>query len=57
MLGGFAMNITIQDSELHELLKELDKGIDDIESNRVTPHEETMKLLMQQYSDYVSQNP
>lgn len=27
------------------LLKELDKGIDDMENGRTTPHEETMKIL------------
>jgi hypothetical protein len=57
MLGGLAMDVTTPVVETTELLKELDKGIDDMENNRVTPHEDSMKILMQQYSDYVSQNP
>ena len=50
------MDVTTPVVETTELLKELDKGIDDMENNRVTPHEDSMKILMQQYSDYVSQN-
>ncbi|MCR4903944.1 MAG: hypothetical protein K6A23_13880 [Butyrivibrio sp.] len=54
MLGGLSMDVTV---ETTELLEELDKGIDDMENGRVTPHEDTMKILMQRYDDYVSQNP
>ena len=44
MLGGLAMDaITMPVIETPELLEELDKGIDDMESGRVTPHEDTMK--------------
>ena len=57
MLGGLSMDVTIPMTETSELLKELDKGIDDMENGRVTPHEETMDILMQRYNDYVSQNP
>ena len=57
MLGGLAMDVTMPIVETPKLLEELDKGIDDMENGRVTPHEETMKILMQRYNDYVSQNP
>ena len=57
MLGGLAMDATRPVVETTELLEELDKGIDDMENSRVTPHEDTMKILMQRYDDYVSQNP
>ena len=57
MLGGLAMDATMPVVETTELLEELDKGIDDMENSRVTPHEDTMKILMQRYDDYVSQNP
>ena len=57
MLGGLAMDAIRPVVETTELLEELDKGIDDMENNRVTPHEDTMKILMQRYDDYVSQNP
>ena len=46
----------IEMPETPELLKKIDKGIEDMENGRVTPHEDTMKILMQQYNDYVSQN-
>ncbi len=52
----FAMDSTVSTINETELLKELDKGIDDMEQDRVTPHEKSMKILMQQYSDYVLQN-
>ena len=48
------MDATLQTDNTTELLNELDKGIDDMENGRVTPHEETMKALMQRYNDYVS---
>lgn len=54
MLGELTMDAVI---ETPELLGELDKGIDDMENNRVTAHEDTMKILMQRYEDYVLQNP
>ncbi len=57
MLGGLAMDVTMPVVETTELLEELDKGIDDMENGRVTPHEDTMKILMQRYDDYVSHNP
>lgn len=58
MLGGFVMkDITSKAEEEKLLLEELDKGIDDMEEGRVKPHEETMKLLRQQYAEYVLQNP
>ena len=57
MIGGIAMDTPISIINDTELLKELDKGIDDMENNRVTPHEESMKILMQRYNDYVLQNP
>ena len=39
-----------------ELFKELDKSIDDLENGRVTPHEESMKILNQRYNEYVLKN-
>lgn len=57
MLGGLAMDTVIMPViEMPELLEELDKGIDDMENGRVTSHEDTMKILLQRYNDYVSQN-
>ncbi|GEM_PF-1799541 len=57
MLGGLIMDINMPVLHTPELLKELDKGIDDMENDRITPHEESMKILLQHYNDYVSQNP
>ena len=57
MLGGFAMDVTTTVIETSELLEELDKGIDDMENGRVTPHEDTMKILIRRYNEYISQNP
>ena len=56
MLGGLTMDATMSVVETTELLEKLDKGIDDMENSRITPHEDTMKLLMQRYDDFVSQN-
>ena len=50
------MDITMPTIEAPELLKELDKGIDNMENSCVTSHEDTMKILMQRYNDYVLQN-
>jgi len=36
-----------------DILAEIDKGIDDMESGRVTPHEESMKIIRQRYDVYV----
>ena len=57
MLGGMVMDVTTPVIETSELLEELEKGIDDMENGRVTPHEDTMRILIQRYNDYVSQNP
>ena len=57
MLGGTLMDVTTPIVETPELLEELDKGIEDMENGCVAPHEDTMKILMQRYNDYVSQNP
>ena len=55
MTGGNAMdNSTIHVDD--ELLRELDKGIDDYEAGRVTPHEEAMILLKQRLQEYVLQH-
>ncbi len=56
MSGEMIMDTIIPFNETPELLKELDKGINDVENGHVTAHEETMKILMQRYDDYVSQN-
>lgn len=56
MLGELIIDATTSIVETSNLLEELDKGIDDIEKNRITSHEKTMEILMQQYNDYVSQN-
>ena len=63
-LYGIAANVSMTLDEIRderlgkqykntELLEELDKGIDDVENGRVTSHEDTMKILLQQYNDYV----
>lgn len=57
MPGGQTMDVTTPIVEEPELLEELDKGIDDMENDRVTPHEDTMQILIQRYNDHVSQNP
>ena len=57
MLGGTVMDVTTPVAETPELLEELDKSIDDMENGRVTPHEDSMKILIQRYNDYVAQNP
>ena len=54
MLGGVIMDATITKDE-QELLKALDKGIDDMEAGRLTPHEESMKILRQRLRDYALQ--
>ena len=36
-----------------DILAEIDKGIDDMESGRVTPHEQSMEIIMQRYNDHV----
>lgn len=51
MVGGYVMDNAL--SAKKELFELLDKGIDDFEEGRVTPHEESMKILMQRYNDYV----
>lgn len=56
MLGELIMDMTNPIIESPELLKELDKSIDDIENGRVTAHEETMKILTQRYNEFVSEN-
>lgn len=56
MVGGIAMDIAVPIIDKEQLLDELDKGINDMENGRVTPHEESMKILMQRYNDYVLQN-
>ncbi len=50
------MERQIPSNETPELLNELDKGIDDMENGRITPHKETMKVLLRRYNDFVSQN-
>ena len=57
MLGGLAMDVSEHVIETPNLLKELDKGIDDMENGRITPHEDTMSILIQRYNDHVSQHP
>ena len=51
MLGDTIMS----SDEMPEILEKLDKGIDDVENGRVTLHEDTMKILVQRYNEYVSQ--
>ena len=41
MLGGLVMDVTMPAIETPELIEELDKGIDDMENGRVTPHEDS----------------
>lgn len=57
MVGGVVMkeaNSMINEDIL--LFKELDKGIEDMENNQVTPHTESMEILKQRYKEYVLQN-
>jgi len=56
MLGELTIDAATPIDGTSNLLEELDKGINDIENNRITSHEKTMEILMQQYNDYVSQN-
>jgi hypothetical protein len=56
MIGELYMEVMIPINDTPDLLKELDKGINDMENGRVTAHEDTMKILMQRYEDHVSQN-
>lgn len=56
MIGGAFIDTTIPVDDEILLIKELDKGIDDMENGRTTPHEESMKILRQRYSEYVIQN-
>lgn len=55
MLGGVIMDTTVTKDE-QELLLALDKGIEDMEAGRLTPHEESMNILRQRLSDYALQN-
>lgn len=55
MLGGVIMDPSITKDE-QELLKALDKGIDDMEAGRLTPHDESMKILRQRLRDYALQH-
>ena len=43
------------DIETPELLKELDKGIDDMENGHLTSHEESMKILKERYNEDVGE--
>lgn len=45
------MDATITRDE-QELLKAIDKGIDDMEAGRLTPHDESMNILRQRLRDY-----
>ena len=57
MLEDVIMNTTTTiTNDERELLKPLDKGIDDMEAGRLTPHDESMKILRQQLKDYVLQH-
>ena len=58
MFGGMIMetNSTMSTTDISNLLKELDKGIEDMESGRLTAHEESVKILMQRYNDHVLQD-
>ncbi len=57
MIGGVVMEATI--SSVPVILDEektsrlLDKGLDDMESDCVTSHEESMKILRQRYENHV----
>ena len=50
------INMLSTDGAEKKLFEELDKGIDDMEKGRITPHEETMSILKQRYEDHVLQN-
>ncbi len=42
--------------DLMAALNELDAAIDDVEGGRVTPHDESMRILKKKYDDYVSKS-
>ncbi len=42
------------DYEEEVLLAALDKGIDDMEAGRLTPHDEAVKIMKQRLRDYVT---
>lgn len=56
MKGKSIMENNIPSVDETELFDALDTGIDDMENGRVTPHEETMKIVIQRIEDYVLQN-
>lgn len=49
------MEATLQKTDYEEnvLLAALDKGIDDMEAGRLTPHDEAVKIMKQRLRDYV----
>lgn len=46
------MDAAVSDEE-KSLLKEIDKGIDDMESGKLTAHKDAMKDLFERYNEYV----
>ena len=49
------MEATLQNTDYEEnvLFAALDKGIDDMEAGRLTPHDEAVKIMKQRLRDYV----
>lgn len=56
MYGGMTMKNPAIDSGEKELLEALDKGIDDLEAGKLTPHKESIAILKQRLNEYVLQN-
>ena len=48
----FGLNSGLRFEPTEELLRELDKGIDDMEAGRVRPHAETMAIIREQIRAY-----
>ncbi len=51
MTGNTIDRVSTEDES--KIFQALDKGIDDMEAGRITPHKDAMKLLIQQYKNNV----
>ena len=57
MLGNIALDKSQYSKDEKELFDLLDKGIDDMEAGRLTPHKESMRILKERLNSYAIQNP
>lgn len=46
------MELMLQEQTEQALYRELDKGIDDIERNRILSHEESVQILRERIASY-----